>query len=512
VTVNAAPVPTITGSATACVTTTNNTYSTQAGMTGYTWTISAGGTITAGQGTSAITVTWNSTGAQSIGVNYANASGCTAVTPAALNVTVNAVPSPTITGQNSVCANSGYITYSTEAGMTGYVWTVSAGGSITAGQGTSSVQVSWTTAGAQTISVNYANASGCSALTPTVYNVTVNGTPGAAGTITGTSTVCGGAMGVAYSCAPIPGTAYYVWNLPAGATIATGSGTTSITVDFAANATSGDISVYGNNLCGNGTPSPNFPVTVTALPAAAGAITGDNSVCQGTSGVIYSVATIANATTYNWTVPAGATIVSGGTTSTITVDFGMSAASGNVTVYGSNACGNGTVSPALAVSVFPIPATPVVTANNELLTSSASEGNQWYFEGSMIPGATSQDYEATQTGWYWTVVNLNGCNSDTSNHVYVLITGSEELQTGKINIFPVPNQGRFTVSIVSPSQEPFTVSVYNNLGSRIHEVRDIRVNGRFDQVIDLQSTASGIYTVVIRSETGRIVRKVIVNK
>jgi hypothetical protein len=457
-------------------------------------------------------VTWNNTGAQTVSVNYTNAGGCSAPAPVVFNVTVNALPAPTITGQNSVCDNSGYIAYSTETGMTGYTWTVSAGGTISAGQGTSTVQVTWTTAGAQTVSVNYLNANGCSATTPTVYNVTVNAAPGAAGSITGTPAVCGGAMGVAYSCAAIPGTAYYVWTLPAGATIATGSGTSSITVDFAANATSGDITVYGNNLCGNGASSPAFPVTVAALPAAAGTITGDNAVCQGTSGVIFTVATIANATTYNWTVPAGAAIVSGGTTSTITVDFGMTAASGNVTVYGSNACGNGTVSPNFLVAVFPIPAAPEVTAIGMNLTSSAPEGNQWFFEGALIPGATGQTYEAAQTGWYWAVVNLNGCNSDTSNHVYVLITGKEELQTGTITIYPVPNQGRFTVSIVSPSQDVFIVSVYNSLGETIQEVRDIRVNGRHDQNIDLGLAATGIYTVVIRNGNGHLTRKVVVNR
>ncbi len=518
VTVNASPAPVITGSASACVSSTNNSYTTQTGMTGYIWTVSAGGTITAGQGTNAVTVTWNATGAQTISVNYNNASGCAAPVPTVFNVTVNPLPTPTITGQNSICANSGYIPYTTQSGMTGYIWTVSAGGTITAGQGTNVVSVSWNTAGAQTISVNYANVNGCFALTPTSYAVTVNGTPGAAGTITGPSSVCGGALGVAYSCATISGAGYYVWTLPAGATIATGDGTNSITVNFAANATSGNISVYGNNLCGNGTPSPNFPVTVTALPATAGTITGSSAVCQGTSGVTYSVGTIANATTYNWTVPSGATIVSGGTTNTIIVDFAMNATSGNVTVYGSNSCGNGSVSPTFAVTVNPKPATPVVVAMGDTLTSSAATGNQWYFSdtqtgtGNIIPGATSQIYEATQSGWYWTVVNLNGCNSDPSVRIYILITGTEELQSGNFSIYPVPNDGRFTVSMTSATQENFTITIYNNLGVQIREVKNIEVNGHNNQVIDLRPAAAGIYTVVIRNENSRVVKKVVVNR
>ncbi|MEI7663311.1 MAG: T9SS type A sorting domain-containing protein, partial [Bacteroidota bacterium] len=513
VTVNASPVPTITGSATACVNWTNNTYSTQTGQTGYTWTVSAGGTITAGQGTSAITVTWGTTGAKTITVNYSNAAGCFAPTATVMNITVNSLPSPTITGQNSVCANSGYISYSTEAGMTGYVWTVSAGGAIASGQGTNTLQVTWTTTGPQTVTVNYANANGCMALAPSTYNVTVNGTPGTAGTITGTATVCGGAQGIAYSVAPIAGALAYAWTVPAGATIATGANTNAITVNFAGNASSGNIIVAGNNLCGNGNTSPNFPVTVNALPANAGAITGDAGVCLGSAGHVYSVPVITNATNYTWSLPAGATITAGQNSSSITVTFGTSAVSGNVTVLGVNSCGNGTVSPNFAVTTHPVPAAPVVTATGNVLTSSAPAGNQWYYEGVIIPGATGQTYTVTHnTGYYSCEVTLSGCSSPVSNRVWVVMTGIEQLQGSNFNIYPVPNDGMFTVSLTSESEETFTITIFSNLGVQVREVKDIRVNGRSDQLIDLRPAASGVYMVVIRNGSSAVVKKVIINK
>jgi hypothetical protein len=510
VTVNALPSPTISGSASGCLSTGNNNYSTQAGMSGYTWTVSSGGTITSGQGTNSIMVSWNSLGAQTVTVNYSNANGCSAINPTVFNVTVNALPVPTITGQNSICANSGYITYTTEAGMTGYIWTVSAGGTISAGQGTNVVSITWTTAGAQSVSVNYANANGCFALTPSTYAVTVNGLPGAAGTITGTATICGGAQGVAYSCAPIANASYYVWTLPTGATIASGAGTNVITVDFAANASSGDITVYGNNLCGNGATSPAFPVTVTAAAGGAGNITGQNAVCQGSSGVVYSVDPIANATSYTWTVPTGATIVAGQNTNSITVDFAMNAQSGNITVVGSNSCGNGIPSPNFPVTVNVIPNAPVVTANGDLLTSSAPAGNQWYFEGAMIPGATGQTHTATATGEYWSVVTLNGCSSDTSNHVYIVITGVNELLASGFWLYPVPNDGKFTAKLSSKSTGKVNISVYNNLGSKVYEETGIEVNGTMEKVIDLGPVAPGVYTVILENSGERVVKKMIV--
>ncbi|MEI6681395.1 MAG: T9SS type A sorting domain-containing protein [Bacteroidota bacterium] len=513
VTVNASPAPTISGSSTACVNWTNNTYSTETGQTGYVWTVSAGGTITAGQGTSAITVTWTTTGAKTVTANYANASGCLAPSATVLNVTVNALPAPTVTGQNSVCANSGYISYTTEAGMSNYVWTVSAGGAIASGQGTSTLEVTWTSTGAQTVTVNYANANGCAALTPTSYNVTVNGAPATAGTITGTATVCGGAQGIAYSVAPVTGALAYAWTVPTGATIASGANTNAITVNFAGNASSGNITVAGNNLCGNGNASPNFAVTVNALPANAGTITGDASVCLGSTGHVYSVPVIANATNYTWSLPAGATITSGQNSSSITVTYGTSAVSGNVTVLGVNSCGNGTVSPNFAVTTHPIPAAPVVTATGNVLTSSAPAGNQWYYEGVIIPGATGQTYTVTHnTGYYSCEVTLSGCSSPVSNRVWVVMTAIEQLQGSNFNIYPVPNDGKFTVSLASPVQDTFTITVFTSLGVQVREVKDIEVNGRFDQEIDLRPASDGVYMVVIRNGSNHVVKKVIVNK
>jgi hypothetical protein len=342
-------------------------------------------------------------------------------------------------------------------------------------------------------------------------NVTVNGIPGSAGTITGSSTVCGGNQGIAYSCGTIAGALSYVWNLPAGATIATGSGTNSITIDFAANASSGNITVFGNNLCGNGTASPAFAVTVNALPNAAGTITGAAEVCQNATTEVYSVGSITGATGYSWTVPTGAIITSGNNTNAITVDF-SSASNGNITVLGTNTCGNGTVSPNFAVTVNAVPNAPVVTNTGNTLNSNTSTGNQWYFEGSLLSGATAQTYLATQTGYYWDIVTVNGCSSDSSNHKLVVVTGIDSHAAANINIYPVPNNGKFTVSISNATTEPFTISIYSILGEMVYEMKDIHVVGQKDLTIDMNQPVTGIYTVVVSSSNYQTIRKVIVNK
>jgi hypothetical protein len=177
--------------------------------------------------------------------------------------------------------------------------------------------------------------------------------PASAGSITGVSGICQGAHGIAYSVATIPDVTGYDWTLPEGASVVSGAGTNSITVDFSESAVSGNINVSGSNSCGNGNSSPSFYVTVSALPSTAGSITGQAIVCQGLTGVTYSIESISGASTYLWTLPSGANGSS--TTNSITVDFGISAVSGDITVKGQNSCGNGALS-TLSVTVNALPA------------------------------------------------------------------------------------------------------------------------------------------------------------
>ena len=176
---NPLPNPTISGPSPVCVGSTGNIYSTQAGMSGYIWAISSGGIITSGGGTNIITVTWNQVGSQTVSVNYNNIYGCSAQTLTVYNITVNPLPVPTINGLANVCVGSIGNVYITQTGMTNYIWTISSGGMITSGGGTgnNSVIVTWNTTGSQSVSVNYTNSFGCTAFSPTVYNITVNPLP-----------------------------------------------------------------------------------------------------------------------------------------------------------------------------------------------------------------------------------------------------------------------------------------------------------------------------------------------
>jgi len=275
VTVVPVPVPTISGPFTVCEATSGNVYTTESSMSGYTWSISPGGMITSGSGTSSVTVTWNIPGAQTISVNYTNGNGCTAASATVKNVMVIAKPVPTITGLSAICEGTSGVTYTTENFMSGYIWLVSAGGTTTGGFGTNTITVTWNSQGPQTVSVNYINGNGCTAASPTIKNVTVNPRP--VPTITGLSSVCAGTTGVIYSTEP--SMAAYTWNVSSGGIITSGNTTNTITVSWIT-PDPGTVSVNYTNGYGCQALSPTAEnVTVNPLPAVN--LGPDTSICSG---------------------------------------------------------------------------------------------------------------------------------------------------------------------------------------------------------------------------------------
>jgi hypothetical protein len=94
------------------------------------------------------------------------------------------------------------------------------------------------------------------------------------------------------------------------------------------------------------------------MPAAAGVITGTAAVCQGQNAETYNVPIIAEATTYVWTLPTGATGTS--STNSITVAYGTSSLSGDITVKGNNSCGGDGPISTLSITVNPLPTSSAI--------------------------------------------------------------------------------------------------------------------------------------------------------
>ncbi|MDD3738056.1 MAG: hypothetical protein PHP31_02020, partial [Lentimicrobiaceae bacterium] len=104
VTVNPLPTISITGTTPCCVNE-QYVYITEAGMQGYTWSLSSGGNIISANGTYQATVQWTNAGTHNVLVNYTDANGCTLETPESMQVTVHQSPTAFAGANAAICAN-----------------------------------------------------------------------------------------------------------------------------------------------------------------------------------------------------------------------------------------------------------------------------------------------------------------------------------------------------------------------------------------------------------------------
>jgi gliding motility-associated-like protein len=270
----------------------------------------------------------------------------------------------------------------------------------------------------------------CSAPVTSTKTIQVSSLPGNPGVITplpGLAYVCVGSS-EQYSILPFADpTTVYNWSLPPGATITAGAGSNNITASYGPGSSTGNVTVFGSNSCGNGVVS-TLPRTVNNIPVIPGSILGNPNVCQSTSGIVYSIAPVPGATGYSWSVPSGAGIVLGAGTNSITVDYGASSVSGNVSVYAINACGNGPTS-SKAITVNVKPTKPVISASGNpttfceggtVLLSGAPAGYTYLWTPG---GATTQNNVVSASGNYTVVVTnpATGCSSIPSNLIAVTV-------------------------------------------------------------------------------------------
>jgi hypothetical protein len=432
-----------------------------------------------------------------------------------VNVAVIAPPDTfsNINGPTAICSLPATVSYSVALvnGATSYMWSVPANASITSGQGTNSISVSYDgsfTSGNLTITAG--NSCGNSVASKEI----VYGKPAKPGMINGSTFACGGSP-IFYYVDPVPGTDTYNWTVPNNATIQSGQGTNGIWIYFNTSFNSGKVKVTASNNCG---VSAVRSFTVSGKPPAPAAIFGQTSgVCN--SDQLYFIDYISQANFYTWTIPTGASILGGDGTNYLTVSFSASFVSGTLSVKANDACG---ASAATSILLTGAPAAPFVIYGN----AGTCEGNNEFYsidplysaisyawtvpagssitDGQGTTGITVLIGSLSGSDNKITVQGVNDCgNGDIDSLTLTsscrLIKDGTDNSYG-ITIYPNPTSGKININ-AEEYEGKVQLQIVNSLGQQVIN-NEIILSGEKIISMDVSALASGIYKVVLLSGSG----------
>ncbi|MBI3501021.1 MAG: PKD domain-containing protein [Bacteroidetes bacterium] len=323
-------------------------------------------------------VTYNTAGTYFVTLTATNASGSDTKTKLSY-ITVNALPSVSISTAPSATICSGNNVTLTASGANTYLWS--------SGQTTTSITVAPTSN--TTYTVTGTNASGCTAIATQAITVS---TPTVTTSVSPSSTICLGNSATITAS----GASTYSWS-PGGQT------TASIAVSPTVNTT---YTVIGTNAIGC-TASATRLITVSS-PAVSIAASPSATICIGNSTTL----TASGASTYSWNT--------GATTAAITVS---PTSNTTYTVTGTNALGcTNTATKAVTVNALPTvsisvtPSATICSGSNATLTASGASTYSWSTGQTTVSITVSP---TTNTTYTVTGTNASGCTNTSTKSITV---------------------------------------------------------------------------------------------
>ncbi|MDP4287093.1 MAG: hypothetical protein Q8922_04070 [Bacteroidota bacterium] len=419
------PAPIIQGPPSVCPNSRGTYTSHDKGIATYEWTLSDGGTIASGSGTSNLGVTWQSAGTWTLELKETTTGGCIRDTTITVSVESSLHPQIVASGPLTVCVGDSVV-LTASSGYDSYKWSTNDTGLTLAVKTTGDYSVAVT------------NSGGCAG-TSSVVHVTVLPDTMPPPVITASSTV-----------------------ICEGDSVRLGTSKEYLGYRWAMNgALTGDTTAFiyikqaGSYIVtvGTSTPCPitSAPLTFTIAPRPNASISpsGPTAFCSGDSIVLDAGA---NHAAYVWSLDS--TAIAGATGQTF-----IARQSGNYSVAVQDPGTCFANSSLVGVTVYPLPAKPVVTQSGLQLTSSPSNQYFWQRNGQAIPSGTAQTITADSDGAYTvTITDAHGCSATSDPFNYSRDT-AEALATVSVRreTLASPNQS-FTIPLVLSNTSRFVES------------------------------------------------------
>jgi parallel beta-helix repeat protein len=155
------------------------------------------------------------------------------------------------------------------------------------------------------------------------------------------------------------------------------------------------------------------------------------------------------------------------------------------------------------------PAKPEITLDDEgkVLISSSDLGNQWYFDGNILEGATGKTLLLEKVGTYTVIATVDDCSGESADGF--VVTGINVESVSKmIQCFPNPFEEKLTVEVSGIGQTEFQFKLVNSIGATVF---DEHFQNDGVKSIDMRNSAAGIYLLQViegnRMYVERVVKK-----
>ena len=154
------------------------------------------------------------------------------------------------------------------------------------------------------------------------------------------------------------------------------------------------------------------------------------------------------------------------------------------------------ISSATTIVVNPLPPTPTITLEpNGGLTSSATDGNQWYLNDVKIDNATQKSIIPIKSGNYSVRVLASPCPSEISKPYNLVVTGIEDTILSQVQISPNPFVNQFKVNFPIEFGKTAQVKIVDLLG-KILMKKYIVIDG---EILEVGNLNGGNYIFYLNS-------------
>jgi PKD repeat protein len=168
-----------------------------------------------------------------------------------------------------------------------------------------------------------------------------------------------------------------------------------------------------------------------------------------------------------------------------------------------------------AVPVVELGSDTAICHNSVLILDAGNPGAAYLWstgETTQTITVNAEEYGFGEYTFSVDVTSTDGCEGSGEINVEVKDCSSinENGQSVKLNIFPNPNSGIFNLQLNTLKSQKVSIRVTDLTGKTVYRSEEIKINGAYNQQIDLSQFSSGVYNIFVIGDEGVAQKKVVI--